>query len=433
MVNGRVRAVVAAGGQASWAPAEDLGDAWLLPGFVDSHVHVNEPGRTDWEGFETVTRAAALGGVTTIVDMPLNSVPATTSVAALHAKLASAAGKCHVDVALWGGVVPGNAAELEPLAGEGVCGFKCFLSPSGVDEFLNVGERELREAMPILARFGLPLLAHAEDPALLAGANSSLRSNPRSHEAWLDSRPAAAEVAAIRMLIRLSRETDCRVHVVHLSAAEALPELRAARGAGVPITVETCPHYLYFHAEAVPDGATSLKCAPPIRARANRELLRAALLQGDLDMVATDHSPCPPELKRLESGSFLEAWGGIASIQFGAAVTWTAMRHLGATPPNLSRWMSAAPAALAGLDDRKGSIAPGADADLVAFHPDRKFTVDSSKILHRHRVCPYIGEELFGVVETVWKRGEVIAREGMCVGPAKGRALTLEGTRGTRE
>ena len=401
----------------------DLGNLWLLPGFVDSHVHINDPGRADWEGFATATSAAAVGGVTTLVDMPLNSIPATTSLEGLRAKQAAARGVCQVDVGLWGGVIPGNTGELEGLAAAGVCGFKCFLSPSGVEEFPHVSERDLREAMPVIARLGLPLLAHAELPEVLDRSADELARDPRRYASWLASRPAEAEVQAIRLLIRLSEETGCAVHVVHLAAAEALSDLRAARKRGLPITVETCPHYLYFCSEQVPDGLTHFKCAPPIRRAANRLQLQQALLAGEIDLVASDHSPCPPELKLAGGGDFSACWGGIASLGLGASVAWTAMEPLGATPAHLAYWMSEAPARLAGLYPRKGVIAVGADADLVAFDPALKFTASEGQLQCRHKLSPYLGEQLQGVARQTWLRGESVAEEWKAVGASLGQIL----------
>jgi len=290
----------------------DATDRVVMPGLVDAHVHVNEPGRTEWEGFETATRAAAAGGVTTLVDMPLNSIPATTSVSALEAKLEAARGRLSVDCGFWGGVVPGNAGELDRLVDAGVAGFKAFLVPSGVDEFPQVEERDLRAALPILARQGVPLLVHAE----LAGPVPSEASDPRRYSSYLASRPSSWENEAVRLLARLCRETGGRIHIVHLSSSQALPILAEARAAGLPVTVETCPHYLFFAAEDVPVGRTEFKCSPPIRERANRERLWAGLSEGTIDMVVSDHSPCTPELKGLGAGDFLRAWGGIASLQF---------------------------------------------------------------------------------------------------------------------
>ncbi len=416
------------------ATVEDLDELWLLPGLVDTHVHVNDPGRADWEGFETATRAAAAGGVTTLVDMPLNSVPATCSPEALAAKLAAAHGRCHVDVAFWGGVVPGNAARLEPLAAAGVRGFKCFLSPSGVDEFAHVGESNLREAMPVIARLGLPLLAHAESPAELdaAAARPAVRDgDPCAHSTWLASRPPGAECAAIELLLRLCRETGCRVHVVHVSAAEAIPRLAEARREGLPVTAETCPHYLVFDAEGIRARATEFKCAPPIRERANRDRLWQALRAGDLDLVATDHSPCPPDLKLPAEGDFRRAWGGIASLQLSLAATWTEASLRGAALADLARWMSAAPARLAGLAGRKGEIAPGRDADLVAFDPDAMSRVEPATLHHRHKVTPYAGRTLRGRVVATWLRGGLVQREGTFAGPPRGAAI-LDAARAIR-
>ena len=431
---GLIRAVLPAREARALTDFLDVGEAYVLPGLVDTHVHVNEPGRTEWEGFETATRAAAAGGVTTLVDMPLNSIPATTTAAALAAKRAAAAGKCGVDVLFWGGVVPGNAGELESLAAAGVPGFKCFLVPSGVDEFPHVGERDLREAMPIVARLGLPLLVHAELPGPIDGALATTAGrDPRRYATWLASRPPEAELEAIRLVIRLCEELRCRVHIVHLSAADALPELRAARRRGLPITVETCPHYLCIAAEEIPDGATAFKCAPPIRGRENREGLWTALAAGEIDLVASDHSPAPPAIKRLDSGDFMSAWGGIASLELGLAAMWNEASRRGFTPGDLARWMCEAPARLAGLDGRrvvttsrpgaepgastrKGSIAAGCDADLVVWKPDREWTVDARRLRQRHPITPYAGRRLKGEVEAVFVRGEKVFERGP--GPA---------------
>jgi allantoinase len=379
----------------------DAGDALLMPGLVDTHVHVNEPGRTDWEGFASATHAGAAGGITTLCDMPLNSIPATTSVAALEAKREAARGQTAVNVEYIGGVVPGNAGELEALRDAGVCAFKCFLAPSGVAEFPHVTETDLREAFPVLARTGLALMVHAEDPALLSPAGAG-----RGYPEYLASRPMAAEREAIALLIRLLEWCPTPVHVVHLSSVASLDFVRAARAAGLPITVETCPHYLTFAAEEIPAGATEFKCAPPIRAAAEREGLWRALLEGEIDLVASDHSPCPPVLKETR-GDFFAAWGGIASLQLSLPAVWTAARARGAAPERLAEWMSAAPARLARLERRKGAIAAGYDADLVAWDPDSSFVVNPAALLHRHPVTPYAGRELFGAVRATWVAGRL--------------------------
>jgi len=405
-------------------PVVDCGNSVVMPGIVDTHVHVNEPGRTEWEGFATATRAAAAGGITTLVDMPLNSVPATTSRAGLRAKVAAARGKILVDVGFWGGVVPGNAGELEGLLADGVLGFKAFLVPSGVDEFQHVGEAELREAMPILARHGSVLLAHAELPELIEEGSGVLH----EYRLYLRSRPDAAEVAAVEMLVRLCRETGCRVHVVHVSSAEVLPILRQARAEGLPVTAETCPHYLTFAAEEIPDGAVAFKCAPPIRSRENRERLWEALREGVLDLVATDHSPCPPAMKKLAAGDFRGAWGGIASLQLSLAAVWTEARARGFTVAHvadIARWMGAAPASLAGLGDRKGRIAPGLDADFVVWDPEATFVVDPNQLHHRHPLTPYAGRTLFGVVRRTLLRGETVYDDDQFPERPRGQVLTL--------
>jgi allantoinase len=375
-------------------------DEVLMPGVVDSHVHVNDPGRTEWEGFASATRAASVGGVTTIVDMPLNSIPPTTTVDALHVKRKVAEGQVAVDVAFWGGAVPGNVDQLRPLHDAGVVGFKCFLLDSGVPEFPPLDDAGLRAALAEIARFDGLLIAHAEDPGVIEAAPDP---TGESYAAFLASRPAAAESGAIEGLIGAARDTGARVHVVHLAAADALPALRKARADGVRITVETCPHYLTFAAEQVPDGATAFKCCPPIREQRHRDALWEALRDGDIDLVVSDHSPCTADLKRLDVGDFGLAWGGIAGLQVSLPVVWTGARERGRDLTDVARWMSEAPARLAGLPG-KGGIAIGKDADLIAFAPDETFTV--GRLEHRNPVTPYSGLELDGVVRRTWLRGQ---------------------------
>ena len=402
--------VILALGEWDEVPAQtllvDAGDAVVMPGLVDAHVHVNEPGRTEWEGFATATRAAAAGGITTLVDMPLNSIPPTTTTDGFNEKLAAAQGKCWIDVAFWGGVIPGNTHELKPLLDAGVCGFKCFLIHSGVDEFPHVLESNLLEAMPELAALGSVLLVHAELPEPIENAIEKLKhSNPQDYQTFLQSRPRASENEAVKLMIRLCRETGARVHIVHHSSSDVLPLLKAAKAEGLPLTVETCPHYLTFAAEEIPDGATHFKCCPPVRERENREKLWAALEDGVIDMVVSDHSPCTPNLKLLETGDFLEAWGGIAALQFSLPAIWTELQKRGFGLRELNRWMSDAPAKLAGLDKRKGRLAVGWEADIVIFQPEKEFKVVPEIIEFKNKLTPYAGMNLRGVVEATYVRG----------------------------
>ncbi len=389
------------------AYVEDFGDAVIMPGVVDSHVHVNEPGRTTWEGFFTATRAAAAGGVTTIVDMPLNSIPATTSVRALEEKAAALEGKCAIDVGLWGGAVPGNADELGALLRAGVLGFKCFLVDSGVPEFGWLRESDLARAMDVLASHDAPLLVHAELPGPLEAAQRDLPTDCKSYMRYVASRPPEAEIEAIALLHRECARTKARTHVVHLSAAGALGIVARAKEAKLPFTAETTPHYLRLEAETVPDGATAFKCAPPIREHQNREALWKGLREGAIDLVVTDHSPCTPELKKLDLGDFDQAWGGIASLQFGLQIVWTEAKKRGASIEDVARWMCEAPAKLAGLA-RKGRIEAGRDADFVVWRPEADFTVTNECILHRNKVTPYEGQTLSGAIDSTWLRGEKV-------------------------
>ncbi|MEU8826682.1 allantoinase AllB [Streptomyces sp. NPDC048636] len=398
------------------ARVEELGDDVLLPGLVDTHVHVNDPGRTAWEGFGSATRAAAAGGITTLVDMPLNSIPPTTTVEALEIKRAVARRAAHVDIGFWGGAVPGNTADLEPLHDAGVMGFKCFLLPSGVDEFPHLTPAGLDTALREIAGFGGLLIVHAEDPQLIEGAPAP--SGP-AYAGFLASRPRDAENRAIERLVALARELRARVHVLHLSSAEALPLLTAARREGVRVTVETCPHFLTLTAEEVPDGATEFKCCPPIREAANQDALWRGLADGTIDCVVSDHSPCTAELK---VGDFGRAWGGISSLQLGLPAVWTEARRRGHTLTDVARWMSAGPAALVGLDHRKGAVAVGHDADFAVLAPDETFTVDPTALHHRNQVTAYAGRTLHGVVRSTWLRGRKIADHGAPTEPT-GRLL----------
>jgi len=380
-------------------------DEVLIPGLVDTHVHVNEPGRTEWEGFDSATAAAAAAGVTTIIDMPLNSLPPTVNAAALAVKRRAAAGKCRVDTGFWGGAVPENLADLPELLAAGVFGVKCFLQDSGVPEFPPLDTDQLRQAMEILAAAGGLLLVHAEDPAVLRAAPAPAG---RSYQAFVGSRPAQAEATAIEVVIEASAATGCRAHIVHLSSAAGVELVRAAKAARVPITAETCPHYLTLAAETIPDGSPQFKCCPPIRGGADQDALWAALLDGTLDIVVTDHSPSTPELKMLDSGDLGLAWGGIAGLQFGFAATWTQARRRGIGLERVLQWMSAGPAALVGLQ-HKGRLTVGADADLVAFAPDAEFVVSAEAIRHKNPATPYLAARLSGMVRTCWLRGTELA------------------------
>jgi len=410
--DGRIVAVDGYDAAVAAAQEIDLGDLALLPGLVDTHVHVNEPGRTEWEGFATATRAAAAGGVTAIVDMPLNSLPPTVSAQALAVKREAAAGKLHVDAGFWGGAVPGNAADLPALHAAGVFGFKAFLADSGVPEFPPLDAGQLAEA---LATVDALFVIHAEDPDHLHAAAPS-----PAYADFLASRPPEAEHAAVATAIEAARAAGARVHILHLSAAGALPLIASARAEGVRVTAETCPHYLTLDADGVPPGATEYKCCPPIRDAANRDRLWAALADGLITCVVSDHSPCTPELKRRDTGDFAAAWGGIASVQLGLPVIWTVARDRGHSLADVTDWMARRPADLVGLTG-KGRIAVGADADLVAFDPDADFVVDPARLHHRNPVTPYAGKILTGVVRTTWLRGRTVTGDA-----PEGRFLTRE-------
>ncbi|MGW0086758.1 allantoinase AllB [Streptomyces sp. NPDC003393] len=395
---------------------EDFGDDALLPGLVDTHVHVNDPGRTEWEGFWTATRAAAAGGITTLIDMPLNSLPPTTTVDNLRVKRDVARDKAHIDVGFWGGALPGNVKDLRPLHDAGVFGFKAFLSPSGVDEFPHLGQDQLACSLAEISGFGGLLIVHAEDPHHLAAAPQ--HGGPRYTD-FLASRPRDAEDSAIAALIAEAGRLNARVHVLHLSSGDALPLIAEARAQGVRITVETCPHYLTLSAEEVPDGASEFKCCPPIREAANRDLLWQALADGTIDCVVTDHSPSTADLK---TDDFATAWGGISSLQLSLSAVWTEARRRGHGLEDVVRWMSERTARLAGLDARKGAIAPGRDADFAVLAPEATFTVDPAALQHRNRITAYAGRTLGGVVRSTWLRGERIWADGEFTEP-KGRLL----------
>lgn len=387
----------------------DIGDKILMPGIIDPHVHINEPGRTDWEGFATATQAAVAGGITTLIDMPLNADPVTTTLRAFEEKLQAAGPQLHCDVGYWGGIIPGNMHEIEGMALKGISGFKAFLTHSGIDDFPNVTAADLEMAMPVIARHHLPLLVHCE---LTPDIQPPSQDNVRSYRQYMATRPPLWEQTAIALMIHLCELYECRVHIVHLSAAAAIEQIIIAKEKGLPLTVETTQHYLYFNAEEIPDGNTSFKCAPPIRERENNGKLWDALKAGIIDFVATDHSPAPPELKQIDTGDFTAAWGGIASLQLALPALWTAGRSRGVSIEQIAKWLCEHPAVLTGLENRKGKIAAGYDADLVVWDPERSFTVTAEGLYHKHKLTPYINETLYGVVEQTYLRGVKVFDQG---------------------
>ena len=406
-------------------PVTDFGDFAILPGLVDSHIHINEPGRTEWEGFRTATRAAAAGGYTMLVDMPLNCVPATTSPEALEAKRKAAQGQCQVDWAAWGGLVSDNLEQIAALASAGVAGVKCFLIHPGIEEFTMVNEDHLRSALPKLKKTGLPLLVHAELSGPVDSATQGLmQADWGAYETYLKSRPDEAELSAIELLIRLCEESGCRIHIVHLSTSKALARLRDAKRRGLPITVETCPHYLHLSSEEISSGATLNKCAPPIRNRENREALWQGLRDGAIDLVATDHSPCPPAMKQMERGDFRSAWGGIPSVSLALSLMWTEASRRGFSLVDIARWMAEGPAQLAGLEERKGRLAVGFDADMVVFDPKAEWSVTPAELHYRHAISPYLGERLTGKVLMTFLRGEWVYKQGSFSCELGGREYT---------
>jgi allantoinase len=398
-------------------PVTDVGDKVLMPGVIDPHVHINEPGRTDWEGFDTATKAAIAGGITMLVDMPLNSSPVTTTVNAFDEKIKSTKEQLHTNCGFWGGIIPGNEKEIGPLIEKGVLGFKAFLTHSGIDEFPNVTENDLRKAMPIIAKHRLPLLVHCE---LEDNRQRQTANGKQFYQNYLASRPKKWEDDAIALMIRLCEEFNCRTHIVHLSSADSIEQIAKAKQKGLPLTVETGQHYLYFNAEEIRDAQTQFKCAPPVREKENNERLWQALKDGIIDFVATDHSPAPPGMKELSSGDFMKAWGGISSIQFALPVLWTAAKKHDCTLNDIAKWLCENPAVLTGLQKTKGKIQKGYDADLVVWDPEKSFIVTENMIHHKHKITPYLDEELFGVAEQTWLSGEKIYHNGEFIQLNKG-------------
>ena len=401
------------------AGAEDFGDAVVMPGVIDVHVHINEPGRTDWEGFDTGTQAAAAGGTTTIVDMPLNASPVTTSLTAFKEKLSASEGKMYVNSGFYAGLVPGNTAALDPMIKAGVVGVKCFLTHSGIDEFPNVTEKDLDEAMPIIARHNIPLLAHCE--IYNEEVKVGFEDNPTSYQHYLASRPKKWENDAVDLMIRLCRKYNCRVHIVHVSSAEALCMIQSAKEEGLPITAETCSQYLYFNAEEIPDANTIYKCAPPIREKENNIQLKEALKNGVLDFITTDHSPAIPSVKEIESGNLKKAWGGIAGIQFLLSASWTALKDTMSLEAFIPL-VTSHPASFI-MADKKGTLKVGYDADIVIWNPEESSTIQEKDILFKHKISPYIAQTLNGVIIETIVMGETVYKNKIITNKNKGQWL----------
>lgn len=402
----------------------DQGDLVVAPALIDAHVHINEPGRTEWEGFESATNAAAAGGISTLIEMPLNASPVTTTVSAFKHKIASTEGKLSVDCGFYGGITPTNLADLKPLIQAGVWGIKAFMVHSGIDEFPQSGEREFSAALPLLKELGVPLLVHAEMESVAAPKME----NSRSYKQYLASRPEQWEYDAIKLLISLAQKYSTHIHIVHLAAPlMCLPIISEARRSGVPLTVETCPHYLTFTAEEIADGDTRFKCAPPIRNAKNREALWNALKESVLDFVASDHSPAPAVIKEIKSGDLSKAWGGISGLQLTLPLIWSGARERGISIPQISSWLSGKPAKIFGLDRMKGEIAPGLDADLVIWNPEEQFVVEAEKLFHRHKITPYDGMKLFGVVKRTFVRGNLVFDNGKVTKDRVGKVLLRAG------
>lgn len=399
-------------------PVEDVGNHVLMAGVVDPHVHINEPGRTDWEGFDTATKAAVAGGITSLIEMPLNASPVTTTTAAFDKKIAATKGQLHTNCGFWGGIIPGNTNEIEPLIEKGVPGFKAFLTDSGIDEFPNVEEDDLRKAMPILARHNVPLLVHSEWATAVPGIPVS----SRRYIDYLHARPRSWEDNAIALLIKLCEAYNCKTHIVHLSSADSIAQIQTAKEKGLPLTAETAQHYLYFTAEEIEDGKTEYKCAPPIREKENNERLWQALTKGIIDFVATDHSPSLPAMKETTSGDFMKAWGGISSLQWALPILWTVAQKKNAGLTNIAAWLCEKPALLPQLES-KGKIAVGYDADFVVWNPEEKFIITKEKILHKHSLTPYLGKELSGVIKQTWINGEKLFENEKFLHLNKGKIL----------
>jgi len=400
----------------------DAAEQIVMPGLIDCHVHINEPGRSHWEGFDTACKAAAAGGITSMIEMPLNASPVTISRKNFEIKLTAAANKLHVNCGFWGGVVPDNEHELNDLLESGVFGLKAFLTHSGIDEFPNTTAAHLRNALRILKKHNKPLLVHCEldEPHL---DTKLLEETPNSYQAYLKSRPKSWENKAVQLMIDLCRETQAAVHLVHISSAEALPLIRAAKHEGLPITAETCPQYLCLFAEMIQDGATHFKCAPPIREKQNNEFLWEALKDGTLDFIVTDHSPAPPDMKETNSGNFAKAWGGIAGLQFLLPLVYTAAKERGFTIEQVAKLTSFNVAQFIGMSQTKGKLQSGYDADIVCWDPTKSFTVAQDLIHHRHKICPYEGMKLFGVVQQCWVAGELVFDDGNFLHLEQGKIL----------